>query len=70
MVSADLPVRRAASRTDISCVADTVIYYYYVYYYTASCGWLRSADVAAAEGGQARGDRATTARLSQSSGAP
>jgi hypothetical protein len=37
MVSADLPVRRAASRTDISCGADTVIYYYYVYYYTASC---------------------------------
>jgi len=37
MVSADLPVRRAASRTDISCAADTVIsyYYYYVYYYTA-----------------------------------
>jgi hypothetical protein len=36
MVSADLPVRRAASRTDISCVADTALYYYYVYYYTAS----------------------------------
>jgi hypothetical protein len=36
MVSADLPVRRAASRTDISCVAGIVIYYY-VYYYTALC---------------------------------
>jgi hypothetical protein len=39
MVSADLPVRRAASRTDISCVADTATYYYYVYYYNSSC-WI------------------------------